>query len=127
MTKRLSEKQVAAIELLTDFGQQLTYQEIAERIHVDASTLRRWRTKDQTFINEMMAQAKRNAVGDLPRVLKAVPDIIIDKENAAMLRTWLQTIGALTDKVEVTSKTEGATDADAIRAEIEQMKGNRKE
>ena len=124
--RRLNERQIAAIELLADFGQHLTYEEIAKRVGVDVSTLRRWRTKDQAFIDELIAQCKRNAVKDLPRVMEAVPDIIIKSENAAMFRTWLQTIGALTEKVEVTNKSDTSNaDLDAIKAEIERMRKER--
>lgn len=122
MAKKLNEKQYAAIALLTDFGHTLTYEEVAQRIDVSPSTLRRWRTQDEAFINEIISQSKRNAVADLPRVMNAIPDIIINSENAAMLRTWLQTIGALTDKVEVTTNATNNGDVDAIKAEIERMR-----
>lgn len=122
-TKKLSPQQYAAIEYLTAFsvGDRLTYQEIADKVNVDQSTLRRWRTKDDAFINEMIRQTKRNAVADLPKVMAALPELIVKGENAAMLRTWLQTINALTDKVEITSNTSSA-DVDDIKAQIADMK-----
>src|SRR5690625_1597900 len=123
MSKRLSEKQYAAIALLTDpAAKDLLLKDIAERVGVSESTLRRWRTEDDTFINEVIAQSRRNAVVDLPRVMQAVPDIIINSENAAMLRTWLQAIGALTERIEVDNKGGSADDVDDIRAEIERMR-----
>lgn len=121
--RRLNEKQIAAIALLTEVGtDRLTYEEIAKRIDVSPTTLRKWRTEDEDFISEVIAQTRRNAVGDLPRVMAAVPDIIINSENAAMLRTWLQSIGALTEKIEVENKTSGSDDLDAMKAEIERFR-----
>src|SRR5690625_2793888 len=123
MSKRLSEKQYAAIALLTDpAAKDLLLKDIAERVGVSESTLRRWRTEDDTFINEVIAQSRRNAVVDLPRVMQAVPDIIINSENAAMLRTWLQSIGALTEKIEVDNIGTNDSDIGNIKAEIERMK-----
>lgn len=120
--RRLSEKQHAAIVILTDpAAKDLTYREIAERVGVDESTLRRWRTKNDLFIDEMIRQTKRNAVSDLPKVMHAIPDIIVNSENAAMLRTWLQALGVLTEKVEIDNKTSG-NDIDAIKADIERMR-----
>jgi len=120
MAKRLNEKQYAAIALLTEVGaEKLTYEEIAERVGVTPNTLRRWRTENNDFISEVIAQTRRNAVADLPRVMNAVPDIIINSENAAMLRTWLQAIGALTEKIEVDSKTSSSDELAEIRAQIE--------
>ena len=125
---RLNEKQWAAIALLTEVGKErLTYEEIAKRIDVSPTTLRKWRTQNVAFIDEVIVQTKRNAVGDLPRVMQAVPDIIINSENAAMLHTWLQTIGALTDKIEVESKTTGSDDLASMRAEIERFRKERTE
>ena len=120
--RRLSEKQHAAIAILTDpAAKDLTYREIAERVGVDESTLRRWRTKNDLFIDEMIRQTKRNAVSDLPKVMHAIPDIIVNSENAAMLRTWLQALGVLTEKVEIDNRTSG-NDIDAIKADIERMR-----
>ena len=120
---KLNEKQIAAVALLTEVGtDSLTYEEIAERVGVTPNTLRRWRTQDDEFINEVIAQTRRNAVGDLPRVMRAVPDIIVNSENAAMLRTWLQSIGALTERVEVDNKTSGSDDVDAMRRQLERFK-----
>jgi len=126
--KRLNEKQIAAIALLTELGpEQLTYEEIAERIGVTPNTLRRWRTENDVFINEVIAQTRRNAVGDLPRVMRAIPNIIVDDKNAAMFRTWLQAIGALTEKVEIDTKSSGDVDMDAMKAQVERFRTMGKE
>lgn len=117
MAKKLTEKQYAAIELLTQVPQTLELQEIAERVGVSPSTLRRWR-HDETFNNAVIAEVKRNAVKDLPRVMAAAPDIIIDDKNAAFFRTWLQAIGALTEKVEVETSSKDGVDIEAIRARL---------
>ena len=128
--RKLSEKQYAAIALLTDpSARDLTLGDIAGRVGVSESTLRRWRTQNDVFIDEVIAQSKRNAVADLPRVMQAVPDIIINSENAAMLRTWLQSIGALTERIEVDNKGGSNEDIDDMRAQIERLrtKGNTEE
>ena len=121
---KLNEKQVYAIELLTQFPQTQTYEQIAEQVGVSVATLRNWRNKNEMFADEMLRQAKRNALEDLPRVMGSVPDMIINGENAAMLRTWLQYIGALTDKVEVTTKGANDVSVDDIKAQIEALKKN---
>lgn len=122
MTKKLTEKQYAAIELLTQVPQTLELQEIAERVGVAPSTLRRWR-HDETFNNEVIRQVKRNAIKDLPRVMAAAPDIIIKGENAAFFRTWLQSLGVLTEKVEVETSSKDGIDIEAIRARLAANKG----
>lgn len=108
---------------MTQFPRTLTYAEMAEQVGVSESTFREWRNNNDAFADELMKQVKRNALADFPRVMASVPDIIINSENAAMLRTWLQSIGALTDKVEVTTNGNTATDMDTIKAEIERLKG----
>src|SRR5690625_2176036 len=121
--RRLNEKQIAAIALLTDPSTKgMTLKEIAERVGVSESTLRRWRTENDIFIDEVIAQTRRNAVADLPRVMQAVPDIIINSENTAMLRTWLQSIGAITEKIEVDNKGGSNADIDDMRAQIERLR-----
>src|SRR5690625_875682 len=126
--RRLSEKQIAAIALLTDpAARELTLREIAERVGVDESTLRRWRTQNDDFIDEVIAQTRRKAVADLPRVMQAVPDIIINSENAAMFRTWLQSIGALTERVEVSNKGGSDEEMDDIKEKIERMRKGKEE
>ncbi len=125
MSKKLSEKQKYAIELLTQFPQTLTYEQMAEKIGVSPSTFREWRNNNDTFADELTRQVKRQALADLPRVMASVPDIIIEDKNAAMLRTWLQAVGALTDKVEVTTNNNNTTDVDVIRAEIERLRNGK--
>jgi|SRR5690625_644692 len=126
--RRLNEKQHAAIALLTDpASRDMTLKEIAERVGVSESTLRRWRTENDTFIDEVIAQTRRNAVADLPRVMQAVPDIIVNSENAAMFRTWLQSIGALTERVEVSNKGGSDEEMDDIKAKIERMRKGKDE
>lgn len=126
--RRLNEKQHAAIALLTDpASRDMTLKEIAERVGVSESTLRRWRTENDTFIDEVIAQTRRNAVADLPRVMQAVPDIIVNSENAAMFRTWLQSIGALTERVEVSNKGGSDEEMDDIKAKIKRMRKGKDE
>lgn len=117
MSKKLTEKQYAAIELLTQVPQTLELQEIAARVGVATSTLRRWR-HDETFNNEVIKQVKRNAIADLPRVMASAPEIIIGDKNAAFFRTWLQALGVLTEKVEVETSSKEGVDIEAIRARL---------
>ena len=115
---KLSEKQLYAIELLAQFPRTMTYEEMATQVGVSSSTFRDWRNNNDAFAEELTRRVKRQALGDLPRVMASVPDIIIEDKNAAMLRTWLQAVGALTDKVEIESTQKGAIDIEAIRAKL---------
>lgn len=118
MSKRLSEKQVAAIEFLSlPKRGGLTYEQIAEEVGIARSTLQEWR-KDDTFnaaINRRIIQRSQDR---MPEVFEAAIDGIIEDRNAAILRTFLQAHGLLTEKVAVES-TNKDTDTDAMRAEIE--------
>lgn len=127
MAKKLSELQIAAIEFLAlPKRGGLTYEQIAEKVGVTDRTLRDWR-KEDAFNEELKRQVVRNTLDRLPEVMASVPDHIINDGNAAMLRTLLQAHGMLTDKVEMETKgSGGAADIDAMKAEIERMRGNRK-
>ncbi|WP_181349401.1 phBC6A51 family helix-turn-helix protein [Thalassobacillus sp. CUG 92003] len=118
MAKKLNEKQYAAIALLTETD--LMYEEVAEKVGCDVSTLRRWRSQDD-FNDELKRQVMRAAVGDLPRVMRSIPDHIVDEGNAAMYRTFMQSLGLLTEKHEVNTKEEKAN-TDAVRAELARFK-----
>jgi transcriptional regulator with XRE-family HTH domain len=122
MAKKLSELQIAAIEFLAVPKRGgLTYAEIAEKVGVDERTILRWRN-DDTFHNALTRKIIRNTSDRLPEVLASVPDHIINDGNAAMLRTLLQAHGLLTDKVEVETKGDSASDLDAMKAEIERFR-----
>lgn len=119
MSKRLNEKQIAAIEFLSLPNRGgLSYEEIAEQVGVDRATLYRWRKEDY-FNDELKRQIVRNTIERLPDVMASIPDHIIKDGNAAMLRTLLQTHGMLTDKVEVETKGNSGEDIDNMKAEIE--------
>jgi AcrR family transcriptional regulator len=126
VAKKLNEKQMAAIAILTEVGNGLTYEEVAKRVGVDVSTLRRWRNEDD-FNKALMKHVMNEAVGDLPRIMRSIPDHIIGEGNAAMFRTYMQSLGLLTEKVEVDNKNTGTTDIDAMKAEIERMRGRKSE
>ena len=117
MAKKLHEKQLAAIALLAQCP-SMTYEEIAKEVGCDVSTLRRWRN-DDVFNDELKRQVMRVVVGDLPKA--SVPRHIIDDGNAAMFRTFLQSLGMLTEKHEVETKDNGRADLDAIKAEMSRM------
>lgn len=119
MAKKLNERQYAAIALLARCP-SMTYEDVAKEVGCGVSTLRLWRN-DDTFNDELKRQVMREVVGDLPRVMASVPAHIVDGGNAAMFRTFLQSLGMLTEKHEVESKDSGRGDLDAIRAEIRRM------
>jgi predicted transcriptional regulator len=121
MAKRLSELQIAAIEYLA-LPQRggLTYEEIAAKVGVSDRALRNWRN-DDTFADALVKRTIMNAKEYLPEIMASIPRHIIEDGNAAMFRTYMQSIGALTDRVEVDAKGAGV-DMDAIRAQIAALK-----
>jgi transcriptional regulator with XRE-family HTH domain len=120
--KKLNEKQLAAIAILSlpDRG-GLTYKQVAERVGVAESTIHEWRKLDH-FNDEIKKQVLRNAVADLPNIYASIPRHIIDEGNAAMFRTYVQTLGMLTEKVEINDSSEGASDVESIKAELERLR-----
>lgn len=120
--KRLDERQLHAIVELAR-PKRDTYEQIAEKVGVSAVTLYKWRQEDH-FNEEIKKQVLRNSVGSLADVYEAIPRHIIEEGNAAMLRTFLQSLGMLTEKVEV-SDTGSGVDIDAMRAKVERMKDDK--
>lgn len=119
--RRLTEKQIAAIEYLAlPKRGGLTYEEIAEKVGVARSTLSEWR-KNDTFNSELNKRIIQLTQDRMPEVFEAAIEGIIEDRNAAIFRTFLQAHGLLTDKVEVDTGSKGA-DIDAIRAEIGAIK-----
>lgn len=118
--RRLNERQLNAIVELArpDRG---TYEEIADKIGVSTVTLYKWRQED-AFNEELKRQVLRNSVQYLPEVFASIPKHIIEEGNAAMLRTYLQSLGMLTEKVEVENKSGTDTDVDEMKARIERMR-----
>lgn len=126
MPKRLNELQLAAIEFLSVPKRGgLTYEQIANKVGVSAVTLYKWRHNDD-FNDELKREIVRKTIDRLPEVMEAVPDIIINDGNAAMLRTLLQAHGLLTDKVEVDNKTGTDSDIESMKAEIERIRNRDK-
>jgi len=119
--RRLNEKQIAAIALLAlPKRGGMTYKQIAEEVGVTEQTLHNWRKLDY-FNEELKKQVLRNTIDKLPDIFDSVPEHIIKDGNAAMFRTLLQSLGMLTEKVEVENKTSEA-DVDSIKAEIERLR-----
>lgn len=115
--RRLSDKQYAAIAILSQPKRGgLTYEQIAEQVGVERSTLHRWR-QDDAFNDELKRTIMRSTIDRLPEVMASVPDHIINDGNAAMFRTLLQAQGLLTEKVEVETSDKGV-DIDAIRERL---------
>lgn len=118
--RRLDERQLNAIVELAKPDRD-TYEEIAEKIGVSTVTLWKWR-QDDLFNEELKRQVLRGSVAYLPDVFASIPKHIIEEGNAAMLRTYLQSLGMLTEKVEVDSRGDRDTDMDEMRAKIERMR-----
>lgn len=120
--RKLNERQYAAIAILSlpDRG-GLTYKQVGERVGVSEQTIHNWRKLD-VFNDEIKKQVLRNAVDDLPKVFASVPRHIIDEGNAAMFRTYVQSLGMLTERVEVEDKRTGSEDIDVMRDEIERFR-----
>ena len=120
--RRLNEKQIAAIALLSAPKRGgKTYAEIAEEVGVTEQTIHNWRKLDY-FNEEIKKQVLRNSIDRLPEIFDSIPDHITKEGNAAMFRTYLQSLGMLTEKVEVESKSNDS-DVDSIKAEIDRMRG----
>lgn len=115
---KLSPEQYAAIAILAQPKRGgLTYDQVAEEVGVSRQSLYNWRNDDK-FNDELKRQIMRNTIDRLPEVMEAVPDIIINEGNAAMLRTLLQAQGLLTEKVELEQRNTGEVDIEAIRAKL---------
>lgn len=119
---KLNDKQYAAIAILSQPKRGgLTYDQVAEQVGVSRTTLAEWRKRDD-FNDELKRQIMRDTIERLPEVMASIPDHIINDGNAAMFRTLLQAQGLLTEKVEVATQSAG-NDIDAIKADIERMRG----
>lgn len=120
--RRLNEKQIAAIEFLA-LPQRggMTYAQIAEQVGVSERQLYTWR-QDDDFSDAVVKRTIRNAAEYLPDIMASVPKHIIEDGNAAMLRTYMQSIGALTEKLEIDSKGNATEDVDKMRAEIDKFR-----
>lgn len=125
-SRRLSEKQIAAIEILSRPKRGgMTYEQIAKEVGVAKSTLFEW--KKQDYFNEALKkEIVRKTQDRLPEVFDSIIDNIIETGNAAAFRTLLQAHGMLTDKVEVNQNNSDSTKIDDIKAEIERLKQRKK-
>lgn len=120
--RRLNERQIAAIEYLSlPKRGGMTYAEIAAAVGVTERQLYTWR-QDDTFADAVVKRTIRNASEYLPDIMASVPKHIIEDGNAAMLRTYMQSIGALTEKVEIDTKGNTDADVDKMRDQIEKMR-----
>lgn len=120
--RRLNEKQIAAIEYLSMPKRGgMTYEQIAEQVGVTERQLYNWR-QDDAFMDAVVKRTIKRAAEHLPDIMDSVPRHIIEDGNAAMLRTYMQSIGALTDKIEIDSKGNAGDDVDKIREEIEKFR-----
>lgn len=122
MAKKLSDKQYAAIAILSlPKRGGMTYEQISDELGISSETLRRWRNED-AFNEELKRNIMRSTIDRLPEIMESVPDHIIDQGNAAMFRTLLQAHGLLTEKHEVTSGQNDAKDLEEMKAELAEFK-----
>jgi len=120
--RRFNEKQIAALEYLSlPRRGDMTYEQIAKAVGIDERQLYRWR-KDDVFAAELNRRVVLGLSDRLPDIVESIPDHIIREGNAAMLRTTLQALGLLTEKVEV-NNTGDANSVDDMKAEIERIRG----
>ncbi|NLS42528.1 hypothetical protein EYH65_20505 [Bacillus subtilis] len=125
MARKLSEKQIAAIEFLSQPNRGgMTYDQIADEVGVTRQTLHNWRNNDD-FYEELKRRIKKQSAERMPDIIASIPDHIINDGNAAMLRTYMQWHDMLTERTEVDVKNEGNNIAD-IKAEIERLRAQRK-
>jgi len=120
--RKLNERQLAAIAILAqpDRG-GLKYEEVAEKVGVTYMTLYRWRQLDE-FNEELKKQVLRNAVDDLPKIYSAVPKHIIEDGNAAMFRTFIQSLGMLKEQVEIDNKNDSNVELEEMKAKLEEFR-----
>lgn len=125
MARKLSEKQIAAIEFLSQPNRGgMTYDQIADEVGVTRQTLHNWRNNDD-FYEELKRRIKKQSAERMPDIIASIPDHIINDGNAAMLRTYMQWHDMLTERTEVDVKNDGSNIAD-IKAEIERLRAQRK-
>lgn len=124
---RLSEKQWQAVALLSQPKMAgMTYEEIAEEVGVTTMTLWRWRQQDK-FNEEIKRQVLRNAVRHLPDMYEAVPRHVIEDGNAAMFRTFVQSLGMLKEHIEIEDNRDDGRDLDEMKAQIEEFRNRNKQ
>jgi transposase len=122
---KLNEKQIAAIEFLSlPKRGGMTYEEIAKEVGVAKSTLFEWKKQD-AFNDALKTEIVRKTTDRLPEMFDSMLTNIIETGNAAAFRTIVQLHGMLTDKIEVDTKS-SAVDVDAMKAEIEKLRGGSK-
>lgn len=123
---KLSPEQITAITYLSlPKRGGMTYEQVAEEVGVDVRTLYRWRNDDR-FNDELKRKIMRDTLDRLPEVQASIPDHIINDGNAAMYRTMMQSLGLLTEKVELEQRNTGAVDIAAIRAKLAAKSGKGK-
>lgn len=121
MTNKLTDKQWQAIAILSVPGRAgMTYEEVAEHVGVSDKTLREWR-KREDFNEAIKTQVLNNAIDHLPEVFEALPKIIVEEGNGSVLRTWLQSLGMLTDKKEVEVSSKDGVDVDEIKEKLKSL------
>ncbi|MGM7724372.1 phBC6A51 family helix-turn-helix protein [Metabacillus sp. Hm71] len=130
MSKQLKPEQYEAIKYLAQpKNGGLTLDEVAEAVGVTRQTLYRWR-QDIEFSDEIKRQINRNTMDRIPEVLEAMMEASIKNKNANAAKLVLQSVGLLTDRLEVEDRTKHrethTTDIDEMKAQIERMRQLRK-
>ncbi|MFJ7668412.1 phBC6A51 family helix-turn-helix protein [Lysinibacillus sp. NPDC097195] len=131
---KLSTNQLRAAELLLEKeyapkGEKKTYAEIAEELGIDTSTLYHWRQNTDfvrylaTVSDTKLDSARAAADAQLMRLVNGTSN----NGNASIkaLEMYYKLIGKLTEKREIIQTTQETQvlDVDAIKADIERLRG----
>lgn len=131
---KLTPAQLRACELILEKeyapkGEKKTYAEIAEQIGIDTSTLYHWRQSADfvrylaTVSDTKLDSARAAADAQLMNLVKGTSN----NGNASIkaLELYYKLIGKLTEKREIVQTTQETQvhDVDAIKAEIERLRG----
>jgi transposase-like protein len=106
----------------------LTLDEVADKVGVSRQTLYRWR-QELEFQDEIKREIGRNTMSRIPEVLEAMMKSAIQNGSSNAAKLILQSVGMLTDKLEVDDRTKRGNDSqndiDEMKAEIERFRQRR--
>ena len=125
--KRLTAHQYEAIALLIE-GKTQT--EVAEELGVHRNTVGSWVRDNVAFDKAYLDEVRRITHRRLPELMSAMMEVAIGEGSAAMSKLILEANGMLTQKHEVNatgSGSNGDTDLDAMRAQVEAFRNGNSE
>ncbi|NMD69612.1 hypothetical protein HHO41_04865 [Bacillus sp. DNRA2] len=126
----LKKEQLEAIKYLAQpKNGGLTQDQIAEAVGVTRMTLHRWK-QDIEFQDELKREIGRNTMNRIPDVLEAMFKSATQHGSANAAKLILQSVGMLTDKLEVEDRTKHSEqpkhDVETMQAEIERIRALRR-